>query len=428
MKKVHKQLLALFLICSMLVSFVPAGSVGVTNEDVIVSLQIGNPIMEVNGVQAEIDAGRGTKPVVIAGRTLVPIRAIVEAFDGTVGWDGTTQTVTLSMDGEQIQLVINSKTAYLNRNVETLDVAPTIINGRTMLPIRFVAEGFNLGVAWDGVEKVVTVIRNGFDDAEYAWLMSVLPAYSGEPCVEINGNVPLFKEYEIIRGSFEYYSELDSFGRCDVCMASVAQDLMPTEKRESISSVIPSGWKSIAYESVEGDYLYNRCHLIGFQLTGENANVKNLITGTRYLNVDGMLPYENMIADYVEQTGNHVMYRSTPVFTGNNLVADGVLLEGYSVEDRGAGISFCVYCYNVQPNININYATGDSWSFVDSVVDQTPSVSQGTQTPEVGNRVYRTPSGKKYHFDPDCGGKNSYEVTMTEALGAGLTPCAKCAQ
>lgn len=428
MNKRNKQLLALFLMCSMLISFVPAGSVGVTNEDVVVSLQIGNPIMEVNGVQAEIDEGRGTKPVVIAGRTLVPIRAIVEAFDGTVGWDGTTQTVSLSMNGDQIQLVINSKTAYLNRKSETLDVAPTIINGRTMLPIRFVAEGFNLGVAWDGTEKVVTVIRNGFDDAEYTRLMNMLPSYSGVPCAEINGGIPFFQEYEIISGSFEYYSELDSLGRCDVCMASVARDLMPGEKRESISSVIPSGWKSIAYESVEGDYLYNRCHLIGFQLTGENANVKNLITGTRYLNVDGMLPYENMIADYVERTGNHVMYRSTPVFTGNNLVADGVLLEAYSVEDNGAGVSFCVYCYNVQPNININYATGDSWSFVDTVVNQKPSVGQGAQTPEVANRVYRTPSGKKYHFDPQCGGKNSYEVTMAEAIGAGLTPCAKCAQ
>ncbi|MBQ3055346.1 MAG: DNA/RNA non-specific endonuclease [Oscillospiraceae bacterium] len=286
-----------------------------------------------------------------------------------------------------------------------------------MLPIRFVAEGFHLGVAWDGKAKTVFVLQNGFDESEYARLKRVLPAYSGTPYVEINGDVPYFKDYEIISGSFEYYSDLDLLGRCDVCMASVAPDLMPTEERESISSVTPTGWKNASYEIVEGDYLYNRCHLIGYQLTGENANKQNLITGTRYLNVDGMLPFENMVADYVEKTGNHVMYRVTPVFSGNNLVADGVLMEAYSVEDQGAGVSFCVYCYNVQPEIHINYLTGDSWS------DDQPNENS---KPVAAQKVYRTPSGKKYHFDPECGGKNSYEVTMDEALSAGLTACAKC--
>jgi len=419
-KQIKKQIFSLLLVCSVLISFVPAGFAGVANEDVVVSLQIGNPMMQVNGVQAEIDAGRGTAPVVIDGRTLVPIRAIVEAFDGVVAWDGNTKTVSLTMDDTRIELVINSHTAYLNQKAETLDVAPTIINGRTMLPMRFVAEGFHLGVAWDGAAKTVVVLRNGFDEFEYARLMKELPAYAGEPCVEINGNVPFFEDYEIIRGSFEYYSDLDELGRCDVCMASVAQDLMPTGDRESISSVTPTGWKSVSYEIVEGDYLYNRCHLIGYQLTGENANKKNLITGTRYLNVDGMLPFENMVSDYVEKTGNRVMYRVTPVFSGNNLVADGVLLEAYSVEDNGAGISFCVYCYNVQPEIQINYLTGDSWSEGQTNTRQ--------ETTDVENKVYRTPTGKKYHFDAECGGKNSYETTMSQALAAGLTPCAKCAQ
>jgi len=176
-------------------------------------------------------------------------------------------------------------------------------------------------------------------------------------------------------------------------------------------------------DNVDGGYLYNRCHLIGYQLTGENANKRNLITGTRYLNVDGMLPFENDIAEYIEKTGNRVVYRSTPVFTGNNLVADGVLLEAYSVEDNGQGISFCVYCYNVQPGINIDYSTGAS------------SVDGGTITPTAENNdkriisgVYRTPSGKKYHFDAECGGKNSFEVSIDEAKNAGLTPCSKCAR
>lgn len=297
-----------------------------------------------------------------------------------------------------------------------------------MLPIRFVAEGFNLGVAWDNETRTVSVIRNSFDSEEYQNLMSVLPAYSGEPYTEINNNMPLFKDYEIIDGSFEYYSTLDELGRCDVCMASISDELMPTEARESISSVIPTGWQNAAYDTVEGRYLYNRCHLIGYQLTGENANNKNLITGTRYLNVEGMLPFENMVADYIEETGNSVMYRSTPVFSGDNLVADGVLLEGYSIEDNGSGVSFCVYCYNVQPTVIIDYATGanslmsENADFTEKVTEQQGKTADNSS----GAAVYRTPSGKKYHFDPDCGGKNSYEVTFEQAVGAGLTPCSKC--
>ena len=160
--------------------------------------------------------------------------------------------------------------------------------------------------------------------------------------------------------SFEEYSDLDNLGRCGVAMASVGQDIMPTEERGSIGQIKPAGWHTVKYDCVDGKYLYNRCHLLGYQLTGENANERNLITGTRYLNVDGMLPFENMVADYVMETGNHVMYRVTPIYTGNNLVADGVLMEGYSVEDQGEGITFCVYVYNVQPGVRIDYATGDS--------------------------------------------------------------------
>lgn len=389
--------------------------------DVIVSLQIDVPVMEVNGVETEIDAGRDTRPIITNGRTLVPTRAIIEAFGGVVGWEESTQSVLLTMENDTIKLVINSNVAYLNNNAETLDVVPTVINGRTMLPIRFIAEGFNLGVAWDDSTQTVYIIRNSFDDNEYNLLMSMLPEYSGQAYTYINNNIPFFKEYEIINGSFEYYSKLDELGRCDVCYASIATDIMPTEKRESISEVKPTGWKNVIYDVVEGGYLYNRCHLIGFQLTGENANERNLITGTRYLNVEGMLPFENDVADYIERTGNRVIYRSTPVFTANNLVADGVLLEAYSVEDNGQSISFCVFCYNVQPSVKIDYKTGTSYATGESVTEnRTPSSSI--------TNVYRTPSGKRYHSDAECGGKNSFIVTLNDAINAGLTPCAKCAK
>lgn len=189
-----------------------------------------------------------------------------------------------------------------------------------------------------------------------------VPAYKESAYVAINNNIPYFSEREITDISFEEFSELDVMNRCGMVWASVGQDLMPSEERGSIGSVKPTGWQTVRYDGlVDGNYLYNRCHLIGFQLTGENANERNLITGTRYLNIDGMLPFENMVADYVKETDNHVMYRVTPIFEGDNLLASGVLLEGYSVEDEGEGICFCVFAYNVQPGVEIDYATGDSW-------------------------------------------------------------------
>lgn len=331
-----------------------------TPADVIVSLEINNPFMEINGLKTEIDSGRGTKPVILNSRTLVPIRAIIEAFGGNVFWDEKNKTVSLIMDSDQIELIIDNKTAYLNNKAHSLDVAPTVINDRTMLPIRFIAESFNLGVAWHDETKTVWIIRNSFEEYEYERLMKELPDYNGSPYIEINNNKPYFKDYELIEGSFEYYSNLDYLGRCNVVMASINKELIPTEKRGNISSVKPTGWINKPYDFVDGRYIYNRCHLIGFQLTGENANKRNLITGTRYLNVDGMLPFENKIDAYIEKTGNNVVYRVTPVFTNGNLLADGVLLEAYSIEDKGKGISFCVFCYNVQPNIVIDYKTGEN--------------------------------------------------------------------
>ena len=206
-----------------------------------------------------------------------------------------------------------------------------------------------------------------------------IPAWSGEPYVAVDGNQPDFPEEDMTSVSFETYSELDTLGRCGVAYANVGQDLMPAEERGNIGAVKPTGWHTVKYDFVDGKYLYNRCHLIGYQLTGENANEKNLITGTRYLNIEGMLPFENMVADYVKETDQHVMYRVTPVFEGDNLLAAGVLMEGKSVEDKGEGVLFCVFAYNVQPGVSIDYATGES-SADGTIVNDTSAQEETKQS------------------------------------------------
>ena len=411
-----KNKLSFLIVFSLIISlFIPCFSFASEfSEDVVINMQINNPIMTVNGIQTEIDAGRNTKPVIENGRTLVPIRAIIESIGGRVEWENETQSTLLYHEDDIIKLQLNNFTAYVNNKPYTLDVCPIVINERTMLPIRFIAEGFNLAVSWNENSKTVVILKNGLDDSEYTFLTTV-PEYSGSPYYITNMNIPFFKTYEKIDSSFEFYDKLDDLKRCGVCFASVSEDIMPTDERESISSVTPSGWINASYDNVPGKYLYNRCHLLGYQLTGENANNKNLITGTRYLNIEGMLPFENMVADYIKETGNHVLYRVTPFFKDNNLVASGVLMEAYSLEDNGAGICFCVYCYNIQPDITINYKTGES--YYKEAPDETINSSQ---------KVYRTPTGKKYHYDINCGGKNSIEVTYDEAIKKGLTPCSKC--
>lgn len=187
-----------------------------------------------------------------------------------------------------------------------------------------------------------------------------IPDYAGEAYVELQGNEPDFSQEDLTEEPFEEYSALDELGRCGEAFANVGTETMPQETRAPIGRVEPTGWHSVKYDNVQGKYLYNRCHLIGFQLTAENANEKNLITGTRYLNVDGMLPFEDMVADYVKETDNHVLYRVTPVFEGDDLVASGVQMEAMSVEDQGEGVRFNVYVYNVQPGISIDYGTGES--------------------------------------------------------------------
>lgn len=210
-------------------------------------------------------------------------------------------------------------------------------------------------------EEAASLAEAHIDTALEAFASETIPEYSGNPYVELNGNLPYFTDEELSTTAFELYSELDSLGRCGAAYANVCKEIMPTEERGSIGMVKPTGWHTVKYDCIADRYLYNRCHLIGYQLAGENANEKNLITGTRYLNVDGMLPFENEVADYVNDTDNHVLYRVTPVFSGDNLLASGVIIEAKSVEDNGAGVQFNVYCYNVQPGISIDYIDGQSW-------------------------------------------------------------------
>lgn len=304
----------------------------------------------------------------------------------------------------------------------------------------------------DSKQKVVhTGTASAFNAAD-------VPAYSGKPYTAVNNNEPYFTSDNLTTEAFENYSELDALGRCGVAYANVCLETMPTEKRGSISEVKPTGWHSVKYDNVDGKSLYNRCHLIGYQLTAENANQQNLITGTRYLNVDGMLPFENMVADYVKETDNHVLYRVTPIFTGDNLVADGVLMEGYSVEDEGDGICFCVYAYNVQPGITIDYATGDSWlssekgnsdssSGGNSTVSQSAADKSGTQQAAVqtesvketsapvstGTEYILNTNTKKFHY-PSCSSvkqmkasnKKEYTGSRDDLIAQGYDPCKKC--
>ena len=262
--------------------------------------------------------------------------------------------------------------------------------------------------------------------------LDAIPAYDGKAYVAVNNNEPFFTDSDMTTTAFENYSDLDSLGRCGVAYANICKDIMPTEERGKIGMIKPSGWHTVKYDVIKDRYLYNRCHLIGYQLAGENANPKNLITGTRYLNVEGMLPFENLVADYVNNTGNHVLYRVTPMFSGSNLVANGVLIEAKSVEDNGGGILFNVYCYNVQPGVGINYENGDSW-----LDGTTGSASSGSDTSATENSaadssnsetmVHITATGKKYHR-AGCRTlkKSDTEVTLDEAKSMGLSPCGIC--
>lgn len=263
-------------------------------------------------------------------------------------------------------------------------------------------------------------------------IVSVEEFQADTPWIVLNGNIPDFTKSDMTTEAFETYSELDSLGRCGVAYANICQELMPTEERESISEVKPSGWINKDYgDLVDGGYLYNRCHLIGFQLAGENANEQNLITGTRYMNIEGMLPFENMVADYVDETDNHVLYRVTPIYDGDDLVASGVQMEGYSVEDNGEGICFNIYAYNAQPGIAIDYATGESW------LDESVGVMEGESPSTSGESIVvdyvLNTNSMKFH-EPDCASvedmssknRQDYTGTREDLIAQGYSPCGAC--
>lgn len=299
--------------------------------------------------------------------------------------------------------------------------------------------------------------EKGSDSESYVTVDDV-PAYSGEPYVEVNDNQPEFTEEELTTVSYEEYSELDELGRCQSAEACIGQDLMPTETRESISSVKPTGWKNKSYDTVDGGYVYNRCHLIGFQLTGENANEENLITGTRYMNVEGMLPFEDEVAAYIKETDNHVMYRVTPVFEGDDLVASGVQMQAESVEDDGVGISFNVYVYNVQPYVVIDYKTGENWEG-DEIAEPEGKWADGTEADpsdsksdskinaktdsattskaeakDTKEQTYILNKNTKKFHKPECSGakkikaknKGEYTGSRQTLIDEGYEPCGNC--
>lgn len=314
------------------------------------------------------------------------------------------------------------------------------------------------GTIDDGLLRGIGISADGAGIGSSGILPSI-PPYAGEPYVTLNDNNPGLSDADDTTDAFENYSDLDALGRCGVAYANICQELMPTEERGRIGSVKPTGWHLVKYDNVDGKFLYNRCHLIGYQLSGENANEKNLITGTRYMNVEGMEPFENMVADYVKETGNHVLYRVTPLFDGDNLLASGVEMEARSVEDQGAGILFHVFCYNVQPGIAIDYRTGASFSAGNTTADGAGTANDAaagtavdgavaggaaavmepapTQTPAVtseppqeeGRSVWISATGSKYHSRPDCGRMNpdnARQISEADAVAQGYGKCSKC--
>lgn len=257
---------------------------------------------------------------------------------------------------------------------------------------------------------------------EYVELEDI-PKYSGQTYVTINDNIPYFTESDLEQDVFESYSPLDKYDRCGVAYAMLGRELMPTEERQSISEIKPTGWQTAAYEDLITDvFLYNRSHLIAHSLAGENANPNNLITGTDYMNKQGMLPFEEDVLEYIRETGNHVFYRVTPIFEGQELVARGVLMEAFSVEDLGEGICFNIYVYNVQPGVVIDYETGDNWRDTQYYEDEE----------SIGSYILNT-SSKKFHYDGCDGAANmspenrrEFEGSRSILIAQGYQPCGSC--
>jgi DNA-entry nuclease len=272
---------------------------------------------------------------------------------------------------------------------------------------------------------LILLVGCAFTDTQTTSVPSLPEEIGNTPYITLNNNQPDFTDDDITIQSYEQYSDLDYLGRCGTAIACIGQDIMPTEERESIGQVKPSGWQTVKYDIVDGKYLYNRCHLIGYQLTGENANERNLITGTRYLNTEGMLPFENAVAEYVEQTGNHVLYRVIPRYEGNNLLASGVTLEAMSVEDMGDGLCFHVYCPNIQPGIVIDYATGNS--------QLDPHYQNETSSQTSKSKYILNTKSKKFHL-PECdsvddiktNNRQDYIGSRNSLINQNYSPCKSC--
>ena len=375
-----------------------------------------------------------------------------------VGTDSSVNTNTIDTSNQNVAAVENLEENELTNTIEnvTNDVSNEIVGNSATDTVSNTVEN---NVVDEKAE--IANLNKQKDDA-----VLKVPAYSKKAYVEINDNKPFFADFELKEESYESYSDLDSLGRCGVAVACIGKDIMPTEERGTIGSVKPTGWHTVKYQGIDGNYLYNRCHLIGYQLSGENANTKNLITGTRYMNNEGMLSFENMVADYIKENDNHVLYRVTPIFEGDNLLASGVLIEAKSVEDNGEGIEFCVYCYNVQPGITINYDNGESSGseFKGSETNKTSTTIKKEQTstsssstsaqtitkpattskpaatqpapvvpapvpaPTVNSEMVWIPrTGKKFHNNPGCSNmSNPSQVTRSQAEASGFTACKKC--
>ena len=420
-----KKLCAVVLTFLMALNLCFCPALFASDAGVTISMQIGNREMTVNGVVKEIDPGFSTTPIIKNGRTLMPLRAVMMELGGSVNWIESERAVEVMLGSNKVSLTIGSNLAKRNSSVAILDQVPIIVGGRTMLPIRFIAESFNLSVSWNGESQTITIV-SGISRAKFP--LSDVPEFCGEPYAVINENIPYFSDSEITAVSYEYYEPLDELGRCGTCEASLSADTMPTQERGSIAHIKPTGWHNAKYDFIPGKYIYNRCHLIGYQLTAENDNPKNIIAGTRYMNIEGMLPFENMVADYVKETGNHVMYRVTPIFEGDELVARGVQMEAYSVEDEGEELSFNVYVYNVQPGVAINYATGESKEDDGTVFPTADEQDSGKK----GKFVMNTNS-KKFHTADCSGAKNISEANRQEYTGSrdvliaqGYEPCGQC--
>ena len=398
MKRLLSLLMALVLLCSFNIATAAEADISVF----------------INAAEVEFDV----PPVIVDGRTLVPLRATFEALGASVEWDNDTRSVLSERAGSSVSLTVGSNLMKVNGVDKILDVPAQIIQDRTLVPLRAISEAFECSVEWDNSTRSVLI----YTETDVEIDLSSIPSYTGAPFTVINNNVPFFDVTEFFANSFEYYSPLDYLSRCSTAIAVIGNDLMPTEPRGDIGSVKPTGWHSVKYDVIESGYLYNRCHLIGFQLAGENANKQNLITGTSYMNVEGMLPFENMIADYVKETDNHVIYRVTPVFYAEELVARGVLMEAYSIEDGGEGILFNVFCYNVQPGIIINYPDGQSGT-------------DGNFTPkDESNDYYILNTNTKKFHEADCGNgqktkEENKEISYLDRdslIEMGYSPCGNC--